>query len=281
MDKRVSAGFDLFRRDIDQTRYSSIREKTTGGALRMGFPVSDRLGNALTYRLAETEIHYSGSGIPSRILRAQQAMSPYLQSTLSDSLSWESLDSRLTPTEGRVHRLTVDLAGLGGDVHFGRLVTEHHLYYPFDGEKEWVGHLRGRAGIEEGFGEDIPIFERFFLGGSSSLRGFMTAGIGPRTVDGDAYGGTHFEQINAELFFPLLGMSDKGVRGLAFLDTGYLGDTSLPGDVLETGGLRMSSGVGVHWNSPFGPLRFTLGTPLIKEPYDKTRVFDFSIGSTL
>ncbi|MEO5348448.1 MAG: outer membrane protein assembly factor BamA [Magnetococcus sp. YQC-3] len=281
MDKRVSAGFDLFRRDLDQTRYSSIREKTTGGALRLGFPVSDRLGNALTYRLAETEINYSGAGVPSRILRAQQAMSPYLQSTLSDSLSWESLDSRLTPTEGRVHRLTVDLSGLGGDVHFGRLVTEHHLYHPFDGDKEWVGHLRGRVGIEEGFGEDIPIFERFFLGGSSSLRGFMTAGIGPRTVEGDAYGGTHFEQLNAELFFPLLGMSDKGVRGLAFLDTGYLGDKSLPGDVTEAGGLRMSSGVGVHWNSPFGPLRFTLGTPLIKEPYDKTRVFDFSIGSAL
>jgi outer membrane protein insertion porin family len=160
-------------------------------------------------------------------------------------------------------------------------VTDHHLYVPIDSDKEWVGHLRARLGYEDGLGNQLPIFERFFLGGSNSLRGFMPSGIGPRTAQSDAYGGSHFEQLNSELFFPMLGMSDKGVKGLVFMDAGFLGDKDLPTGVSDAGGIRLSSGVGVHWNSPFGPLRFTLGTPLIKDPNDKTRVFDFSIGSMM
>lgn len=281
MDKKLSAGFDLFKRDMDQSRFSSIKEKTSGGSLSLGFPIAEHLTNSVSYRLSDTEIHYVGSGTPSRILRVQEELSPYLQSTLSNTLTWDNLDSRLTPTSGRVHRLTAEYSGLGGDVHLARLLTDHHIYHALDGEGEWVGHLRGRLGVEDGMGEDVPIFERFFLGGSSSVRGFMSAGLGPRTVDGDAYGGTHFEQLNAELYFPLLGMSEKGVRGLAFVDTGYLGDNDLPSDVVGSGGVRVSSGLGIHWNSPFGPLRFTLSSPLIKEPNDKTRTFDFSIGSAL
>ena len=200
---------------------------------------------------------------------------------ISNTLSWDDVDNRLLPSEGRIHRLTIDYSGLGGDVRFGRALTYNHFYYPFDTDGNWVGHLRGRFGIGDGLGEEIPIFERFFLGGGSNMRGFMSAGVGPRTETGDAYGGTHLEQVNTELLFPLLGMADKGVRGLAFLDAGYLGDWDLPNDVLNSKKVRMATGVGLHWNSPFGPLRFTLSTPLVKEEYDNTRVFDFSIGSTL
>ncbi|MBF0160662.1 MAG: outer membrane protein assembly factor BamA [Magnetococcales bacterium] len=281
MDKRLSAGFDVYKRDLDQSRLSSIREKSMGGAVNLGFPISDRLGDVISYRLAETEVHYTGVGRPSRILREQEELSPFLQSTVSNTLTWDNVDNRLLPTEGRTHRLTTELAGLGGDVRFVRLMTDHHLYYPLDSGREWVGHLRGRLGVEDGMGSNIPIFERFFLGGSSSLRGFMPAGVGPRTTEGDAYGGTHFEQLNTELYFPLLGLSDKGVRGLAFVDTGFLGDPDLASTLLDAGGIRVSSGMGVHWNSPFGPLRFTLSTPVVKESNDKTRVFDFSIGSSL
>ncbi|MBF0461862.1 MAG: outer membrane protein assembly factor BamA [Magnetococcales bacterium] len=284
MGKKLSAGFDLFRREMDQTTISSITEKTTGLALNMGFPISDHLSDMVSYRISETAVHYTGTNVlpKSSIIWQQQAISPYLQSMVSNTLTWNYVDNRLTPTDGQIHRLTTEFSGLGGDVQFARVVTDHQFYYPFDSAKEWVGHLRGRFGVEDGLGGDIPIFERFFLGGSSSLRGFMPSGIGPRTTEGDAYGGTHFEQFNSELFFPIGSMSEKGVRGLFFVDAGYLGDTKvLPSDVSDSGGMRVSSGVGVHWNSPFGPLRFTLGTPIIKGSEDKTRIFDFSIGAAM
>ncbi len=285
MDKKLSAGFDIFRRSTDQTRISSIMEKTTGVALNMGFPISEHLSDGVSYKISETSVGYTGTdlSLASAILKDQIALSPYLESIVSNTLAWAYLDNRLTPTEGRTHSLTAEFAGVGGDVRFGRLLTDHSLYYPFDGERKWVGRLRGRVAVEDGLGEKIPIFERFFLGGSSSLRGFMPAGVGPRTAQGDAYGGTYFEQINAELYFPMGAMTEKGVRGLTFLDAGYLGDktpTNDPGDT-GVGGVRVSVGVGLNWSSPFGPLRFTLGTPIIKESYDKTRVFDFSIGTAM
>ena len=282
MGKELSAGFDVFKRDVDQTGQSSIKEKTYGGALHLGFPISSHLRNTISYKFTNTEIDYTGLNAPSRVIQTQEALSPYLQSVVSNTLAWNNVDSRLMPSRGRIHRLTTDISGLGGDVHFVRAMMDHHLYHPLSVDSEWVGHVRGRFGISDGFGEEIPLFERFFLGGGRSLRGFVSAGVGPRTVEGDAYGGTHFEQINTEIFFPIVGLTDKGVRGLAFLDAGYLGDWDLPDDgVWKSGSVRMATGVGVHWNSPLGPLRFTLSTPLVKESYDRTRVFDFSIGSTL
>jgi outer membrane protein insertion porin family len=283
MDKKLSAGFDLFRRETDQTRYSSVLEKATGGAVSLGFPISEHLTDTITYKLVQTEVHYTGTDPTqaSQIIREQEKLSPYLESIIGNTLHWDYLDNRMTPSDGRSHSLITEVAGAGGDVRFARLVTDHHLYVPIDSDKEWVGHLRARLGYEDGLGNQLPIFERFFLGGSNSLRGFMPSGIGPRTAQSDAYGGSHFEQLNSELFFPMLGMSDKGVKGLVFMDAGFLGDKDLPTGVSDAGGIRLSSGVGVHWNSPFGPLRFTLGTPLIKDPNDKTRVFDFSIGSMM
>lgn len=280
LGKKLSAGFDLFNREIDQTDISSVKQKTFGGALRLGFPLSKNLRDTISYKFANTEIDEVGSN-PSRIIQVQADLSPYIQSMVSNTLQWDNVDSHMMPSDGRIHRLTTDFSGLGGDVKFLRLLTDHHLYFPFNDAGEWVGHLRGRFGISDGIGEDIPIFERFFLGGNNSIRGFKGGGLGPRTVEGDSYGGTHFEQLNTELLFPIVGLTEKGVRGLAFMDAGYLGDWDLPDDIISSNTIRLTTGVGLHWNSPFGPLRFTLSSPLMKETYDKTRGFDFTMGSTL
>ncbi|MBF0425770.1 MAG: BamA/TamA family outer membrane protein, partial [Magnetococcales bacterium] len=139
-------------------------------------------------------------------------------------------------------------------------------------------------GVVGGLGEDVPIFERFFLGGPQSVRGFKPGGLGSRTDDGEALGGTYFGQINTELIFPFLGLGDKGVRGMTFLDVGMLGDLQRFGTsfgVPESPSPRVSTGFGLFWVSPFGPLRFEFGFPLVKEGIDRTRLFDFSIGTTM
>ncbi len=281
MDKHLSAGFDLFARDADRRLIGAYTEKTYGGALRLGFPISKNLRDNLSYNLAQVDIQATGA-LPSRAMQAQADESPYIRSMVSNALIWSDINSTMMPTKGKTHRLTTDFAGLGGDVTFARAIVDSQVYHPFTSDEEWVGHLRGRAGIIDGMSKDVPIFERFHLGGGQSVRGFKPGGIGPRTTpEDDAYGGTHFEQVNAELFFPFLGLGDKGVRGITFMDLGYVGDWSLPTDVRTSGGVRLAAGVGIHWNSPFGPLRLTFSTPLVKEEIDKTRIFDFSMGTTL
>ncbi len=280
MGKRLSAGFDLYNQYTERTSWSSFKQETFGGALRLGFPISNHLGDTITYRFAHVEIDDIGDS-PSLALQAQADQSPYLQSMISNTLLWNDIDSPIFPTKGRKHRLTTDFSGVGGDVTFARLLTEHQVYVPLSDDSLWVGHLKLRGGVTDGLGDDVPVFERFYLGGSRSVRGFDRSGIGPRTQDLHPFGGTHFEQINAELMFPLPGLEDRGVRGLIFSDAGYLGDWDLPPDIIHSGGIRVSAGVGVYWNSPFGPMRFTLGSPLVKEDTDDVRTFDFTMGTSM
>ncbi|MBF0613715.1 MAG: outer membrane protein assembly factor BamA [Magnetococcales bacterium] len=280
LDKNLSAGVDLFVRESDRSRLSSYIERSYGGGVRLGFPINKNLRNNISYSLAEVDLETTGL-VTSRALLAQAAESPYWRSMISNSLLWSDVNNNLFPTQGHSHRFTSDLAGLGGDISFLRLMSDNHFYYPFTDDEEWVGHLRGRFGAINGLSKDVPIFERFYLGGGSSLRGFKPGGIGPRTIlEDDAFGGVHFEQVNAELFFPIMGMSDKGLRGVTFVDAGFLGDRDLPAGVTDSGTVRVATGVGVHWNSPFGPLRFSLSKPLLKEEFDKERTFDFSMGTS-
>ena len=281
MGKSLAFGVDLYNRRRDQSDISSFKQNTYGGALRLGFPISNHLRDTLSYQFSHVDISPVGTILSASIL-AQAARSPYVQSMVSNSLVWNNVNNAIFPTRGRMHRLITDLSGLGGDVKFARLVTDHQGYFPvLENSEDWVVHLRGRVGVAEGLGEDIPLFERFFLGGNRSVRGFKQAGIGPRTADGDAYGGVHFEQANGELFFPLPGLKEYGIRGLAYVDSGYLGDWDLPSDVINSGTIRVSTGVGLMWNSPFGLMQITVGTPLSKASYDETRIFDFTMGGTL
>ncbi|MEO5376450.1 MAG: outer membrane protein assembly factor BamA [Magnetococcus sp. DMHC-6] len=282
LDKNMSAGLQLYNRKSDMQSISSYTQYTSGGGINFGFPLSNHLSDQLSYQLSNVEIDDVGSSA-NLVIQDQAARSPYLQSMVSNSFTWNNLDNKLLPTKGRRHRLTTDLSGLGGDVYFGRILIDNSLFYPFTKDGSWVGHLRGRAGAVESLDHNtVPIFERFFLGGSKSVRGFKSGGLGPRTSDGDAYGGNHFEQVNAELYFPFFGLSDDGLRGLSFVDAGYLGDwDDKSGSITDDGSIRMSAGVGLHWNSPFGPLRFTFAVPILKEDSDRDRVFDFTFGAAL
>ncbi|HMA81694.1 MAG TPA: BamA/TamA family outer membrane protein, partial [Candidatus Binatia bacterium] len=133
-------------------------------------------------------------------------------------------------------------------------------------------------------------FERYFLGGINSIRGFTERSIGPRVPSGcrpdpndntktdcsgtDVVGGDKAVVMNTELLFPI--MEQYGVRGVAFFD---IGDAFGGSQKFSFNDMRRSVGAGVRWMSPFGPLRVELGFPLHKMPHDETSVLGFSLGS--
>jgi outer membrane protein insertion porin family len=279
LGKNLSAGFDVFNKIVDSTDANSYETKTFGAGVRLGFALSKNLRNTVSYRLSNVEVINTGTSY-SALTQAQAENSPYLQSMLSDSLVWNNVDSALTPTKGRIHKLSTDLSGLGGDVKFIRLVTEHQYYKAITSDNEWVGHLTGRIGYSKGiFGEDLPIYERFQLGGANSIRGFKRGGLGPRTSLDEAYGGTIYETVSGEVLFPIYGLKDKGVRGFAFVDAASLTDSDLPTTVTDNQAIRVSTGLGVNWNSPFGPLKVIFATPIVRGEKDQVRAFDFSMGT--
>jgi outer membrane protein insertion porin family len=160
-------------------------------------------------------------------------------------------------------------------------------------DPKWGGSyvlaLGGSAGYGLGLAErnngkkDLPIFERYFLGGINSIRGFAERSIGPRAPSEcesgvckstDVVGGEKSLVLNAELLFPI--MEEYGIRGVAFFD---MGNAFGEGESFNFSSMRRAVGAGVRWMSPFGPLRVELGFPMNKQPDDETSVLGFSIGS--
>ena len=276
LDRDLSAGFDLFRITRDNQDESSFDEFTLGGALRMGYPLTEHLRQTLRYSIDTSEITDVGPDA-SRSIQEQAEEGKVLTSAISQSLVYDRLDSRIEPTDGYVLRLSNDLAGLGGDVNYFRTTVGGSIYFPV--LEEMVLSLSTEGGIIVGLGEDVRINDRYFVGGDD-LRGFETAGIGPRdTVTNDALGGNRFAVASVELSFPLGLPEEFGLRGRTFTDAGVLGDVDVSDNIVDTESVRVSVGAGLSWASPFGPVRLDFAVPVLKEDFDEEENFRFSFGT--
>jgi outer membrane protein insertion porin family len=169
-------------------------------------------------------------------------------------------------------------------------------HYPLLNDPNWGGAYVLALGGSLGYGvglversngkKDLPLFERYFLGGMNSVRGFAERSLGPREPSDcdtatppncsstEVVGGDRAMVLNTELLFPI--MDQLGLRGVAFFDIGNSFDGSNSFSISD---LRRSVGFGARWLSPFGPLRVELGFPLNKQSGDDTSVLGFSIGS--
>jgi outer membrane protein insertion porin family len=259
----------------------------------------------MAYELTHENIHGISSSAPTEI-KDQKGTS--LTSSMTPSLSYDSRDHFFTPTEGTRSGFGVKFAGLGGDTRFIKSDINARWHYPLLKDPNWGGAyvlaLGGSLGYGFGFAQDdLPLFERYFIGGINSIRGFTDRSIGPRSagsclgkntgdsqpipptggcsslagdtytkVDGDIIGGNKAAVFNAELLFPIA--EQYGLRGVAFFDMGNSFSNGF-----NFGEFRRSVGIGARWMSPFGPLRVELGFPLSKQPNDETSVLGFSIGS--
>ena len=151
------------------------------------------------------------------------------------------------------------------------------MYYPIT--DDIVGSVRAGAGYVFGVDDDVRIINRFFLGGDN-LRGFDSAGVGPRdSSNGDAVGGNWYYRTSFQLQFPLGLPNEFGIKGRIFSDLGSLGGVDGAIAVNDTGSLRQSIGMGVSWNSPMGPISFDFSRALLKEKFDNTEGFRFSFGT--
>ncbi|MDP7381013.1 MAG: outer membrane protein assembly factor BamA [Alphaproteobacteria bacterium] len=278
LNRDLTAGFDLFNETIKEQKERSYDEKRQGGALRIGYDLGKDLRQTLRYRLARTEVT-NVQNDASLLVKSQEGSR--LVSLVGQTLSYNKLDSRLSPTEGYYASLATQLAGLGGDTRYLRGEAKASYYTPLDeDESQWILGFRGRVGAITGLGEDVRINERFFLGGKS-LRGFAPSGVGPRdAATDDALGGNLFYAGTGELSFPL-GLTDTlGIRGLVFSDFGSVWqiDADTIG-VTSSDGPRASVGVGLSWGTNFGGIRIDLAWPIVKDDRDKTQLFRFSLGS--
>jgi outer membrane protein insertion porin family len=203
-------------------------------------------------------------------------------SSVTPGLTYDSRDHFFNPTEGTKSAFSLKTAGLGGDTQFIKPDLSVRWYYPLLKDPNWGGAYVLGLGGALGYGNNLPLFERYFLGGINSIRGFQERSVAPRAPSGcdasgnncastDVVGGNKAAVVNVELLFPVY--EQYGLRGVAFFDVGNAFNTFTYSD------LRRSVGLGGRWMSPFGPLRVELGFPISKKPGDETSVLGFSIGA--
>ncbi|MGB0670235.1 MAG: outer membrane protein assembly factor BamA [Rhodospirillales bacterium] len=275
LDREIAAGFDVFHSETDLQDSSSIDVEQTGGRLRAGYPITERLRQGWSWGYERKTISDVDSGASSLV---QDARGTRDLSEIGHSLSYDRRDSAITPTEGYIIRLKNDLAGLLGDAQHIRNRLSGGYFVPL--ADQWVLSFRGEAGVITGIGKDVHLLDRFFIGGDD-LRGFATAGVGPRdTSTADALGGEWKYTGTAEVTFPLGLPNEFGIKGRLFTDMGSAGSLTPTNSTTEDSGTpRLSVGGGVTWTSPMGPIGVDIGVPLVKESYDETEIFRVNFGT--
>ena len=261
----INAGISVFRSSVDFQTFDSRR---TGVAFTLGRAYGEFLRTSVTYRFEELNISNLQPGA-AELLQEQEGSS--LTSSVTPRVVWDSRDNRINPSQGSLNSFEVEVAGLGGENQFYKVIGESTWYYPLP--YGLTGFVKGRFGVGNGYGgKDLPASERFFLGGPTTVRGFGFREIGPQDLDDNPLGGTSFVQFNLEI-----GRSFSQIlRLVAFMDAGNVYTQE---DQFDLGELRRSVGFGVRFITPVGPVRLDWGFKLDRRPGERLIELGFLLGS--
>lgn len=297
LGRRIAAGFDVYK---STRQYNNNYDSdTTGATIRFGLPITNSITTQLAYNISQEKYKVDDSCNPTQALpqgtcNISQAIldgidqSPWVKSSVSLGLVYNTIDDMKNPHEGIYANTTVELAGLGGDAKFVKITGRGSIYQTLSEQLDLVGLISGGAGHVEGYGNDgnLRIFDQF-QSTDRIIRGFAYNGIGPVAsgTSGDHLGGTTYFNASAEAQFPLPVVPESfGLRGAVFADAATLygskiADQSLVNQDSTGMKLRASVGLGLMWASPFGPIRIDYAIPVKKEASDDVQEFNFGIST--
>lgn len=274
-DRELILGFSLFNTERDRVSYISRNE---GGSIRFGKSLSEYTGGNISYRYDTINITISNRDLATYYLLSQEG--ERVTSSIATSITRDTRDDFFNPQKGSRQYLYGEYAGgsLGGGVNYYKLIGENSWYHPL--LWNFVFMIHGKAGYADGHsGTDLPIFERFFLGGSESLRGFNFNDVGPRDLAGNSIGGRSLLLLNTEIIYPFT----RYIRGILFYDRGNVygweGDISkTSSNNFDIGSMRHSWGFGLRFFSPMGPISIAWGFKLDRMAGESSTEFHFTIG---
>ncbi|HEX2391050.1 MAG TPA: outer membrane protein assembly factor BamA [Casimicrobiaceae bacterium] len=281
----ISRTIEGYQKSLDPTglAIAQYASKTLGGALGFGVPITETDTINFGGRYEHTRITLFSDSPPvyqDFVNQFGETSNAYI---LTAGWARDTRDDILYPSRGRLQSVLVETGLPVGDLSYYKLQYVHSVYWPIYGS--FVLMARADLGWGDGYsGKPLPFFKAFFAGGVNSVRGYETASLGPRDPFGNALGGRRKIVGNLELFYPIL-KGDKAVRASVFADVGQIaGTTASAGGALDIDqspfeSFRYSAGVGVAWNSPIGPLKFSYAIPLNAKDGDRQQRFQFQAGT--
>ncbi|HXX34076.1 MAG TPA: outer membrane protein assembly factor BamA [Thermodesulfobacteriota bacterium] len=269
----VAAGFDVYHQQVGY--FNTYSWKTTGGDIRFGKQLTNKLRVDAVYKLENIDV-YNVS--PSASIYVKEQEGKATTSAIGLTPSMDTRDDYYNPRRGNRSSFLIQYAGgiLGGDNDFVKVVGMTSWFFPLPWNTTL--NLRGQAGgIWATSGKQVPIYEKFFVGGIATIRGFEYGKAGPvDRATGDPLGATKMVVFNAEWIFPL--SREIGLQGALFFDVGRAWGTN-PGEVARERGIAFGAGPGIRWYSPFGPIHIDLGFNLNPKKGEKAEVIEFTGGS--
>ena len=265
LDKPISLSTSIYR----TTRgYIGYEKRATGFGVSLGKGFLEYWRGAMAYGLESATIFDVAEDAP-EIIRRQEGRRT--TSSLTPSIVRDSRDSRLDPSRGSRNSLYLTYAGIGGTNYFIKSGVDSAWYFPLGSPTIM---LRGRFGHATGiWGEELPLYERFYVGGIHTVRGLRPGEAGPKDEEtGDKIGGTEKLVFNAEYIFSLI--REVRLKGLVFFDAGNAYES-----FREFGSLRYTTGAGVRWISPVGPIRLEWGYNLDRRPGEGRSRLEFILGT--
>jgi outer membrane protein insertion porin family len=263
MDRQLALGTELFYKQ--STYFSDWYEQTNAGfAVSLRKPLGPKSSIRGEYRIENVEIdseidstdyideNFPGDNGSNSELSQEKIGGDFLRSALAVNYVYDSRDSGILPRSGHKIDLGLTYAGLGGDVDTFTLSAQGQKYWNL----KWDGILsvNGELAFVDSVGDDeIPVFERMFLGGGRTLRGFEFRDVGPRDTGytDDVYGGNSLGYVTLEYTIPII----ESVRAAVFFDTGFVNEDSWDPSPSD---LYSDVGLGIRLRLPISPMPLAL-----------------------
>ncbi|MDA8326075.1 MAG: outer membrane protein assembly factor BamA [Nitrospiraceae bacterium] len=262
--RRLSLTTSIYKQHQD---YLDYNREATGGEIGLSKPISENTWISADYRLEDATITNILSDASPII---QDQVGTKLTSSITPGIVRDTRDNYLDPHTGSRNSLYVTFAGIGGDNKFLKVVAESGWFLPVT--RTTTVSLHGVLGYGTGLlGQELPLYERFYVGGIYTVRGLAFGEGGPLDINGQPIGGKNEVIGNFDYIYPLV--SAIKLKGDVFFDTGTAYDSLVPRD------FRYTSGLGIRWISPLGPIRLEWGYNLNKKPGEQTSRFEFAFGT--
>lgn len=274
----LSYGVFFKKTDGKELDVSTYKINKKGGSVGYGIPITKDTRISTDLELSTRKITCGDTFATADYEEAQCASNDKTEAKLG--LNWNSntLNDYNFPTKGKINSIDVAVALPVADFRYYKIDASHRSYYPLS--KDITLKANASTGLAKGYGnKELPFFERYYGGGSSSVRGFDFNSLGEKYGNKKAKGGELSILVSTSVISPLLFVKDsKNMRISAFIDAGAVG-TKVSG--FNAGKeFRASTGVAFTWLTPVGPLGVYVAKPFLKKTGDKTKTFEFTIGTS-
>lgn len=271
-NSEYSLSGQIYARDWDWNDYD---EKAYGASATIGRKLGRYTSAYLTYEIEKSKIN----GLNAYYKKAGYQNGSNIKSSLIPSIVFNNTDDYYLPRSGIIANASLDYSGLGGDIEYLKGNANFNWYFGMKDYIDWDLIFRYKAGAGYFFDDkNLPVNKKLFLGGMRSVRGYDGRSIPKKKICLDnthcnyiETGGKQSFNNSFELSMPLIDRIN--MRFVTFFDYGMIGDDSW------SESKRYSTGAGIEWRTPVGPLQLFWVKPLNKEDYDSTNSFEFTIGA--